>query len=143
MWKEFKQFISKGNVLDLAVGIIIGAAFGKIVSSLVGDLLMPIIGLIVGKVNFASLFLALDLGTYENIDAAKKAGAPVLAYGNFVQSVLDFVIIGFAVFIIVKLANKAKSPAAANPTTKDCPYCLSTIPLRAKKCAHCTSEVPA
>lgn len=141
MWNEFKQFISKGNVLDLAVGIIIGAAFGKIVSSLVSDLLMPLIGLIAGKVNFSSLFVALDFGSYENIEVAKKAGAPVLAYGNFIQSVLDFIIIGFAVFLIVKLANKAKSPAKVNPSTKECPYCLSVIPLNAKKCPHCTSSL--
>lgn len=141
MWNDFKQFISKGNVLDLAVGIIIGAAFGKIVSSLVSDLLMPLIGLVAGKINFASLFFALDFGTYESLEAAKKAGAPVLAYGNFVQAVLDFIIIGFAVFLIVKAANKAQRPAVINPTTKECPQCLSVIPLKAKKCPHCTSNL--
>ncbi len=150
MWKEFKDFIAKGNVLDLAVGIIIGGAFGKIVSSLVGDIIMPVVGLFAGKINFANLFMALDFNSYESLDAAKKASAPVLMYGNFLQSIIDFLIIGFAVFMIVKMANKAKdvapiskrseSQASAPPTTKDCPQCLSKIPATAKKCAYCCSE---
>ncbi|MEK6774309.1 MAG: large conductance mechanosensitive channel protein MscL [Bdellovibrionota bacterium] len=141
MLNEFKLFISKGNVLDLSVGIIIGAAFGKIVSSLVGDILMPILGLFAGKVNFSGLFVALDFASYETIEAAKKAGAPLLMYGNFLQSILDFIIIGFAIFLVVKAANKAQRPATVSPTTKECIQCLSIIPLKAKKCAHCTSEL--
>ncbi len=141
MLNEFKQFISKGNVLDLSVGIIIGAAFGKIVSSLVGDILMPVLGLFAGKVNLSDLFVALDFTSYENVEAAKKAGAPLLMYGNFLQSILDFIIIGFAIFLVVKAANKAQRPATVSPTTKECPQCLSIIPLKAKKCAHCGSEL--
>lgn len=142
MWNEFKQFLAKGNVLDLAVGIIIGAAFGKIVSSLVGDILMPIIGLIAGKIDFAGLFVALDFNSYESLEAAKKASAPVLAYGNFLQSIVDFIIIGFAIFLVIKAANKARKPVVAGmpPITKECPWCLSLIPAKAKKCAHCGSE---
>lgn len=142
MLNEFKQFISKGNVLDLAVGIIIGAAFGKIVSSLVSDILMPVIGLFAGKINFSGLFFALDFSSYENLEDAKKAGAPLLMYGNFVQSILDFVIVGFAIFLLVKAANKAQKPATtAAVTTKECPHCLSAIPIKASKCCHCTSSV--
>lgn len=144
MLKEFREFISKGNVLDLAVGIIIGGAFGKIVASLVADVLMPMIGLFAGKINFSNLFLALDFKTYENLEAAKKASAPLLMYGNFLQTILDFLIVGFAIFMIVKAANKAKRPApsATVPAaTKECPYCLTAVPLKASRCAHCTSDI--
>ncbi len=145
MWKEFKEFISKGNVLDLAVGIIIGAAFGKIVSSLVSDMIMPIVGLFAGKINFSHLYLAMDFQSYESLEAAKKAAAPLLMYGNFLQAVLDFLIVGFAVFLIVKMANQIKNAeqnktAAIQleaPTTKECPECLSIIPIKAKRCSHC------
>ncbi len=115
MLEEFKAFISKGNVLELAVGIIIGAAFGKIVASLVDNVIMPVVGMIAGKVNFAGLFVALDFNAYENIDAAKKAGAPVLAYGAFLQNVFDFLIVAFVVFMIVKAASKAKLSGPAVP----------------------------
>lgn len=149
MFNEFKKFISKGNVVDLAVGIIIGASFGKIVSSLVGDIIMPLIGLIMGKVNFTSLFFAMDFQSYETLELAKKANAPILLYGNFIQSVLDFLIVGFAVFMVVKLANKAKAIAdlkTAQETpippkiVKDCPECMSSIHIKAKICPHCQSK---
>ncbi|MBS1968930.1 MAG: large conductance mechanosensitive channel protein MscL [Bdellovibrionales bacterium] len=140
MWSEFKAFISKGNVLDLAVGIIIGAAFGKIVSSFVADVLMPVISLGMGKVDFSNLFVSLNGEHYETLAEAKKAAAPTLNYGVFLNSVIDFIILGFAVFLIVKMAAKVQKPAAA-PATKECKYCLSTIPLKATKCSHCGSTV--
>ena len=145
--EEFKKFIMKGNVLDLAVGIIIGAAFGKIVSSLVSDMLMPIIGLVMGKVSFTSLFISLDFKTYETLELAKKAGAPILMYGNFIQSIVDFMIVGLAIFMVVKGVNKAQSMASKNetetvaPTTKDCPECCSVINIKAKICPHCHSKL--
>ncbi|MFS4459069.1 large conductance mechanosensitive channel protein MscL [Bdellovibrio sp. HCB2-146] len=140
MFKEFKTFLMRGNVLDLAVGIIIGAAFGKIVSSFVGDVLMPVIGLAAGKVDFSNLFVVLNGGSYPTLEAAKAAGAPTLNYGLFLNAVIDFVIVGFAIFLIVKAANKfAAKEAAKAPDTKECPECLSQIPLRARKCSHCGS----
>jgi large conductance mechanosensitive channel len=142
MLKEFKEFAMKGNVLDMAIGVIIGGAFGKIVSSLVSDVLMPPLGLILGKVDFSSLFLNLSGTPQPSLAAAKAAGAPTVNYGVFLQTVLDFIIIAFVIFLIVKQVNRLKKPAAPSaPTTKDCPLCLSTIPLRATKCAHCTSSV--
>ncbi len=146
MIDEFKKFIMRGNVLDLAVGVIIGGAFGKIVSSLVDDLLMPVVGKITGGIDFTSLFVILgEKGKdAQTLADAKKAGAAVFAYGNFVQNVVDFLIIAFCVFIIVKVANsvqkEAPAPAAA-PTTKDCPQCLMQVPIAAKKCGHCTSAI--
>jgi large conductance mechanosensitive channel len=145
---EFKKFIMKGNILDLAVALIVGASFGKIVSSLVADMLMPVIGLIMGKINFTTLFIALDFNTYENLEAAKKAGAPLLMYGNFLQSIIDFTIVGFAIFALVKGVNKAQqiaskkeeAVAAAEKTTKDCPECYSVINIKAKICPHCQSK---
>lgn len=144
MFDEFKKFVMRGNVLDLAVGVIIGGAFGKIVSSLVGDILMPLIGLVLGGANFSGLFFALDGGSYENIQAATDAGAGVLAYGAFIQNILDFLIIAFVIFLIVRSVNKltekpAEAPAA--PTTKECPFCASAIPLKAKRCPNCTSMI--
>ncbi|HPI40768.1 MAG TPA: large conductance mechanosensitive channel protein MscL [Pseudobdellovibrionaceae bacterium] len=139
MLKEFKEFLSKGNVLDLAVGIIVGAAFGKIVSSLVGDIIMPLVGLFAGKINFSHLYISLDFNSYESLELAKKASAPLLMYGNFLQAVLDFIIVGFAIFMIVRLANKVKKVESVAPSTKSCSQCLSVIPLMAKKCAHCGS----
>ncbi len=141
MWSEFKAFISKGNVLDLAVGIIIGAAFGKIVSSFVADVLMPVVSLGMGKVDFSNLFISLNGEHYETLAEAKKMAAPTLNYGVFINSVIDFIILGFAVFLIVKMASKVQKPAAAPAATKECKYCLSTIPLKATKCSHCGSTV--
>ncbi len=145
MLNEFKSFIAKGNVMDLAVGVIIGGAFGKIVSSLVSDMLMPLIGLVMGKVSFANLFLSLDGNSYKTIEAAKAAGAATLNYGLFLQALIDFLIIAAAVFLIVKALNKVQKPAAPAPpapvTTKKCQYCYSEIPLEATKCAHCTSQL--
>lgn len=145
MLDEFKAFAMRGNVLDMAVGIIIGEAFGKIVSSMVSDILMPPIGLLVGKVDFSSLFINLSGQPYPSLTAAKAAGAPTINYGVFLQAVLDFVIVAFAIFLLVKQVNAMiRNPEApAAPTTKPCPYCLSEIPLKATKCAHCASEVKA
>ena len=142
MLKEFKEFAMKGNVLDMAIGVIIGGAFGKIVTSLVSDVLMPPLGLVLGKVDFSSLFLNLSGTPQASLAAAKAAGAPTVNYGVFLQTVLDFIIIAFVIFMLVKQVNRLKTPAAPSaPTTKDCPLCLSTIPIRATKCAHCTSSV--
>ncbi len=147
MWKEFRDFIARGNVIDLAVAVIIGAAFGKIVTTLVEGILMPPVGLILKRVDFSSLFYVLDhsKGLPASIADAKTKGIPVIAYGAFINDVINFVIIAFTVFLMVKFVNRVKSqeetaPPAA-PTTKDCPYCLSAIPLAATRCAHCTSEL--
>ena len=144
MLKEFKEFAMRGNVLDLAIGVIIGAAFGAVVTSLVGDIIMPPIGMVMGKVDFKDLFLALDGMVYESLDAAKKAGAPVIAYGNFINTIVNFLIVAFAVFILVKQVNRftRKAPAAPGPaTTKDCPYCGMSIPIKAVRCPQCTSDL--
>ena len=142
MLKEFREFAMKGNVLDMAIGVIIGGAFGKIVSSLVSDVLMPPLGLMMGKVDFSSLFLNLSGTPQPSLAAAKGAGAPTVNYGVFLQTVFDFIIIAFVIFILVKQVNRfKKAPPAGPSTTKDCPQCLSTIPIKATKCAHCTSNV--
>jgi large conductance mechanosensitive channel len=142
MLKEFKEFAMKGNVLDLAVGFIIGAAFGKIVTSLVSDLIMPPIGLILGKVDFSNLFINLSGKSYSSLAEAKAAGAATLNYGNFINNVVDFLIVAFAVFLLVRMVNRWNKPApVAAPTTKECPYCASTIPLKATRCPNCTSEI--
>ena len=142
MLKEFKEFAMKGNVLDMAIGVIIGGAFGKIITSLVSDVLMPPLGLLLGKVDFSSLVLNLSGTPQPSLAAAKAAGAPTVNYGVFLQTVLDFIIIAFVIFMLVKQVNRLKTPAAPSaPTTKDCPLCLSTIPIKATKCAHCTSAV--
>jgi large conductance mechanosensitive channel len=145
MLKEFKEFVMRGNVLDLAVGVIIGAAFGKIVSSLVQDVLMPPIGKVLGDVDFSGLFVNLGPTHFDTLDAAKKAGAPTLNYGLFLNSVVDFLIVAFCVFVIIQLVNHwTKKPAAPEaPTTKDCPQCAMTIPIQAKRCGHCTSQLAA
>ena len=144
MFKEFKEFAMRGSVLDLAVGLIIGSAFGKIVSSFVGDVLMPPLGLLLGKVDFSSLFISLNGQSYASLQAAKAAGVPTLNYGLFVNTVIDFLFIAFAVFLLVRTVNRLKrlqeAPPAA-PTTKNCPYCLSAIPLAASRCPHCTSQL--
>jgi len=146
MFKEFKEFAMRGNVLDMAVGIIIGAAFGKIISSLVNDVIMPPIGLLLGKVDFSNLFINLSGKDYASVAQAKAAGAATLNYGVFMNTIIDFVIVAFAIFLVIKQVNrfmrKKEAPPAA-PTTKDCPYCYSTIPIKATRCAHCTSELQA
>ena len=144
MLKEFKEFAMRGNVLDMAIGIIIGGAFGKIISSLVGDILMPPIGRLMGNLDFSNLFFALNGQAYESLKAAKDAGAPTINYGLFLNTVIDFIIIAFAIFMLVKQINRLKKEApAAAPTTKECPYCLTQIALKATRCASCTSEVKA
>jgi len=144
MLKEFKDFAVKGNVVDLAVGVIIGAAFGKIVSSAVSDLLMPPIGMIAGKIDFSSLFISLNGESYESLTKAKAAGAPVIAYGLFLNNTIDFLIVAFVIFMVVKQLNRLKKPPPAGPaTTKDCPRCATAIPLKATRCPHCTSEITA
>ena len=136
MLKEFKEFAMKGNVLDMAIGVIIGAAFGKIVTSLVSDVLMPPIGLLMGQVDFSSLFLNLSSTPQPSLAAAKAAGTPTINYGVFLQTVFDFIIIAFVIFMLVKQINRLKKPAApAALTTKDCPLCLSTIPVKATSVA--------
>jgi large conductance mechanosensitive channel len=146
MLKEFKAFVLRGNVLDLAVAVIIGGAFGKIVTSLVNDVLMPPIGLIVGKVDFSSLYLNLSGETYANLAEAQKAGAAIIKYGLFINATIDFVIVAFVIFLVVRVANRLqikKTEAPAAPTTKDCPFCLSVIPIKAIRCAHCTADLKA
>jgi len=142
MLKEFKEFAMRGNVLDMAIGIIIGAAFGKIVTSLVNDILMPPIGVLFGGVNFADLFIDLSGQSYATLAAAQEAGAATINYGLFLNTIIDFIIVAFVVFLLVRQINRMKrQPAPADPTTKECPYCLSTIPIKATRCAHCTSEI--
>jgi large conductance mechanosensitive channel len=142
MLKEFKEFAMRGNVVDMAVGIIIGAAFGKIVSSIVDDVIMPPFGLLLGKVNFSNLYLNLSGTTYATLDEAVKAGAPIIRYGLFLNTVINFVIVAFVLFLLIKQMNRLRAPApAAAPTTKDCPMCATGIPLAAKRCPHCTSEL--
>ena len=140
MLKEFKEFVMRGNVLDLAIAVIIGGAFGAIVTSLINDVLMPPIGLALGHVDFKDLFLSLNGQSYASLAAAKAAGAPVVAYGQFINTITNFLVIAFVVFMIVKQANRFKKPAPA-PATKDCPYCASTVPVKAVRCPHCTSEL--
>ncbi|HEX5962478.1 MAG TPA: large-conductance mechanosensitive channel protein MscL [Gemmatimonadales bacterium] len=147
MFKEFKAFIMRGNVLDLAVGIIIGAAFGTIVKSLVDDVLMPPIGLALGNVDFANLFVVLKEGSkaaapYASLADAKAAGAVTINYGLFINNIVTFIIVAFAIFLVVRVANRLRPPeAAAAPNTKDCPYCRIAIPTGATRCPHCTSEL--
>lgn len=144
MLKEFKEFAMRGNVLDMAVGVIIGAAFGKIVTSLVGDVLMPPIGKVMGNLDFGNLFIALNGQAYPSLAAAKAAGAPTINYGLFINSVIDFVIVAFVIFLLVRQVNRLKKDApAAAPTTKPCPYCLTEIALKASRCPACTSEIRA
>ena len=146
MLKEFKEFAMRGNVLDMAVGIIIGAAFGKIVGSFVEDILMPPIGMLLGKVDFSNLFVSLTGQSYDSLAAAKAAGAATINYGVFFNHVFNFLIVAFAIFLLIKHVNRLKreeAAAPAAPTTKDCPYCLSTIPVKAMRCAHCTADLKA
>jgi large conductance mechanosensitive channel len=142
MFKEFKAFAMRGNVLDMAVGIIIGAAFGRIITSFVGDIIMPPLGLIIGKVDFSSLFLNISGTSYPTLAAAKAANAATINYGVFLNTVIDFLIVAFVIFVLVRQVNHWSKPApAATPTTKECPYCLTQIPLKATRCPACTSEV--
>ena len=141
MLKEFKEFAMRGNVLDLAVGIVIGAAFGKIIASFVEDILMPPVGMLLGRVDFSNLFVSLTGVHFDTLAAAKAAGAPTVNYGIFFNHVFNFLIVAFAIFLVIRSANRMKREApAAAVATKQCPFCLSTIPLQATKCAHCTSS---
>ena len=143
MLKEFKEFAMRGNVMDLAIGVIIGGAFGKIISSLVADIFMPLIGLLLGKVDFTNMFVSLSGGDYATLEEAKTAGAATLNYGLFLIALIDFIIIAFVLFLLVRSINKLtkKPEPVAAPTTKECPYCLSTISIKAVRCPNCTSEI--
>ena len=143
MFKEFREFIERGNVMDMAVAVVIGLAFGKIITSLVEGVLMPPIGLALGKVDFASLFIPLGDETPVSLADAKARGIPVIAYGQFINDVINFLIVAFVVFLVVRYVNRVKSKqaAAAGPTTKDCPRCLSSIPLKATRCAECCVDL--
>ena len=139
MFKEFRDFAARGNVIDLAVGVIIGAAFGKVVTSVVNDLIMPPIGMALGRVDFSNLFVALNGGTYASLAEARAAGAPTLNYGVFLNTCIEFVIVAFAVFLLVKQVNRLKGPPVID--TRDCPFCLSKIAVKATRCPACTSAV--
>jgi len=145
MLKEFKAFVMRGNVIDLAVAVIIGAAFGKIISSLVADVLMPPIGLIVGKVDFSGLYANLSGTAYPSLAAAKAAGAPTINYGLFLNATIDFLIVAFVLFMVIRTANRMQAKLvkadAAPPAVKDCPYCCLSIPVKATRCGHCTSTL--
>ena len=142
MVSEFKEFIMRGNVMDMAVGVIVGGAFNTIVSSLVDDIIMPVISLATGKIDFTSLFVALDGGSYKSLAQAKEEGAAVFAYGSFIQNVLQFLIVAFVLFLVVKGMNKLRKPEPeAAPTTKICPFCKNEVPIEATRCGFCTSEL--
>lgn len=144
MLKEFKAFIMKGNVLDLAVAVIIGAAFGAIVTSMVNDIIMPPIGMVMGHIDFKELFISLNGQSYPSLAEATKAAAPVIAYGKFINTVINFLIVAFVIFLVVRVANRLQrqpAPAPAAPTTKDCPFCATAIPIPAKRCPNCTSQL--
>lgn len=143
MLKEFRAFISRGNVIDLAVGVVIGAAFGKIVGTMVESVLMPPLGLLLGKVDFSSLFVVLDRskGTPESLAKAKELGVPVIAYGQLINDIISFLIIALAVFVIVKQTSRLRTPDAPPAATKECPFCASAIPVKATRCPQCTSQL--
>ena len=144
MWKEFKEFIMRGNVIDLAIGVIIGGAFGKIVSSLVNDIIMPPIGFVLGNVDFKDLFINLGPEKYPSLAAATEAGAPTINYGLFINNILDFLIIALVIFLVIKGINsmqRKKAEEAAPVTTKKCSYCFTEIPMEATRCPHCTSQL--
>lgn len=142
MFQEFKKFAMRGNVLDLAVGVVIGAAFGKVVGSLVEDVIMPPVGRLLGHVDFSNLFVSLNGTHYETIAAAKAAAAPTLNYGLFLNTIINFLIVALAIFLLVQQVNRWKKPEpVVAPTTKDCPQCAMAIPLAAKRCGHCTSQL--
>lgn len=139
--EDFKKFALRGNVMDMAVGVIIGGAFGKIVSSLVNDIVMPPLGMLLGKMDFSNLFISLNGNEYQTLEAAKKAGAPVLAYGSFINTMLDFLILAFVIFIMVHEINKLKPEPEPQPEPRHCPYCKSEIAEDATRCPHCTSHL--
>lgn len=144
MWKEFKEFIARGNVIDLAIGVIIGGAFSAIVSSLVNDIIMPPIGLLLGNVDFSNLFIDLSGQGYESRATAEEAGAATINYGIFINHVISFVIIAFVIFLLVQQINRLKrkeEEAPSEPTTKECPHCFTTIPIKATRCPHCTTQL--
>jgi large conductance mechanosensitive channel len=142
MWKEFKDFVARGNVMDLAIGVVIGAAFGKIVGSLVNDIIMPPIGMVLGSVDFADLFINLSGGSYPSLAAAQEAGAVTINYGVFLNTVIEFLIVAFALFLLIKQVNRLQHPAPeAAPAVKQCPYCFTEIPVEATRCPHCTSQL--
>jgi large conductance mechanosensitive channel len=144
MLKEFKEFAMRGNVLDMAVGIIIGAAFGRIITSLVNDIIMPPIGLLLGRVSFSSLYLNLSGQAFASLADAQAAGAPTINYGLFLNAILDFLVVAFVIFLLLRQVNRMTrkpEPAPAAPTTRDCPYCCSTIAIQATRCPHCTSQL--
>jgi large conductance mechanosensitive channel len=144
MLKEFREFAMRGNVLDLAVGVIIGAAFGKIVTSLVNDIIMPPIGMAMGGIDFSNLFISLNGQAYPSLAAAQEAGAPTINYGQFINNIIDFLIVAFVIFLIVRAVNRMSKPKTAPeaaPSTKQCPYCFSGIPIQATRCPQCTSEL--
>lgn len=142
VWKEFRDFAMKGNMIDLAIGIVIGTAFGKIITSLVNDVLMPPIGMLLGKVDFSNLYINLSGQQYPSLEKAVEAGAPLLKYGLFLNTVIDFLIVAFVIFLIIKQINRFnKEEPPAEPTTKDCPFCWSQVSIKATRCPHCTSEL--
>lgn len=142
MLKEFKEFAMRGNVIDLAVGIIIGTAFGKIVTSLVNDIIMPPIGRLLGRIDFSSLFINISGTSYASLKEAKDAGAATINYGAFINTVIDFIIVAFVIFLMISQISKLKrKPAPAPPNTKECPYCFTAIPIKATRCPNCTSEL--
>jgi large conductance mechanosensitive channel len=141
MWKDFKKFAMKGNVIDLAVGVIIGAAFGKIVSSLVSDIIMPIIGRVVGNIDFSDLYINLSKTKYNSFEAAQAAGAATINYGVFLNNVINFLIIAFSIFVVIRQLERFKKKEEVKATTKKCSYCCTDIPLEASRCPHCTSEL--
>lgn len=150
MLKEFKEFAMKGNMVDMAVGIIIGAAFGAIIKSLVADVIMPPIGLLLGNVDFSNIFMIIKegatAGPYATLDAAKEAGAIVISWGVFINTLINFLIVAFVLFLVIRNMNRLKKKeeaSPAEPTDKDCPFCFSKIPIKATRCGHCTSEVQA
>ena len=141
MFSEFKTFLMRGNVVDLAVAVVLGAAFGAIVTSFVNDLLMPPLGLALGRVNFTDLFVTLSGQSYPTLAAAKAAGAPTLNYGVFINTIINFILIAFAVFVVVRQANRLKGPPPAAPAARECPQCATVIPVKARRCPHCTSDL--
>lgn len=143
MLKEFREFAMRGNLLDMAIGIVIGAAFGRIISSLVSDVIMPPIGVALGGFDVANLFVTLKGGPFPTVAAAKAAGAPTINYGIFINTIIDFVIVAFVIFLLIRRINRMRRQPETAPTTKSCPYCVSTIPLNAVRCPNCTSDLKA